>query len=118
MVTPVDVCQHRPTGAFIRLRAIALVQVRGRRCGTRWPRAGTGWRSSSVMARVDHPNVVKVYGVIPSGRWPQIVMQYVPSRSLFGVIRVDGPLAPPYVARLGLSLVDALSAIHHAAALP
>jgi serine/threonine protein kinase len=50
------------------------------------------------MAQVDHPNVVKVYGVIPSGRWPQIVMQYVPSRSLLGVIRVDGPLAPPYVA--------------------
>jgi serine/threonine protein kinase len=75
------------------------------------------FREARAAAQVDHPHVVKVYDIIHSGQWPLIVMQYVPSRSLLGVIRMDGPLATQYVARLGMCLVDALSAIHRAGVL-
>jgi serine/threonine protein kinase len=59
-----------------------------------------------------HPHVVTVHDVVPEDGLPWIVMEYVPSRSLFQVVRDDGPLPPHEVARIGLAVVDALASAH------
>ncbi len=57
-----------------------------------------------------HPHVVTILDVVLEDGLPWIVMELVPSRSLFDVVREDGPLPPAEVARVGLAMVDALSA--------
>nr|WP_269724378.1 serine/threonine-protein kinase [Pseudofrankia inefficax] len=57
-----------------------------------------------------HPNVVTILDVVLESGLPWIVMELVPSRSLFDVVRQDGPLPPVEVARIGLAMVDALAA--------
>ena len=57
-----------------------------------------------------HPSVVTILDVVLEGGLPWIVMELVPSRSLFDVVREDGPLPPVEAARVGLAMVDALTA--------
>nr|WP_307874379.1 serine/threonine-protein kinase [Frankia nepalensis] len=57
-----------------------------------------------------HPHVVTILDVVLENGLPWIVMELVPSRSLFDVVRQDGPLPPAEVARIGLAMVDALAA--------
>ncbi|MGF7236661.1 MAG: protein kinase domain-containing protein [Frankia sp.] len=59
-----------------------------------------------------HPNVVTVLDVVSEDGLPWIVMELVPSVSLFQQVRESGPLPPPEVARIGVALLDALSAAH------
>jgi len=51
-------------------------------------------REARTTARLNHPNVVKIYDVVHTEEWPWIVMEFVPSRSLYDVITTDGPLRP------------------------
>jgi tRNA A-37 threonylcarbamoyl transferase component Bud32 len=74
-------------------------------------------REARAAARLNHPNVVKIYDVVETGQWPWIVMEYVPSRSLQQVIREDGPLAPARAAAIGVAVLDALRAAHQAGVL-
>src|SRR5262245_53939610 len=69
-------------------------------------------REARAIARLSHPNVVRVYDVVQSEPWPWIVMEYVPSRSLDQVLRGDGPLPPDQAARIGLGVLGALRAAH------
>ena len=74
-------------------------------------------REARSAARLNHPHVVRIYDVVHAEDLPWIVMEYVPSRSLYQVIGEDGPFAPAEAARIGLALLDALSAAHHAGVL-
>jgi tRNA A-37 threonylcarbamoyl transferase component Bud32 len=74
-------------------------------------------REARTAARLNHPNVVKIYDVVHTEEWPWIVMEYVPSRSLHEVISDDGPLSPSQVARIGLAMLAALGAAHRAGVL-
>jgi len=74
-------------------------------------------REARSAARLNHPNVVRIYDVVHSDDLPWIVMEYVPSRSLYQVIGEDGPLPPDAVARIGLEVLDALTAAHRAGVL-
>ncbi len=65
------------------------------------------------LARLRHPNVVRVLDVIPDDE-PWIVMEYVPSRSLQDVIDESGPLSPLRVAEIGLAMLDGLNAVRRA----
>src|SRR3954468_7664102 len=67
--------------------------------------------------RVHHPHVVRVYDVVHADGLPWIVMEYVASRSLHQVINEDGPYSPVTAARIGLAVLDALSAAHRAGVL-
>ncbi|WP_436532061.1 protein kinase domain-containing protein [Actinoplanes sp. HUAS TT8] len=69
-------------------------------------------REARATARLAHPNVVRVIDVVPDDGLPCIVMELVPSRSLFDAIRADGPMPPEQVARIGLDLLSALRAAH------
>jgi len=69
-------------------------------------------REARAAARLNHPNVVKIYDVLHTEKWPWIVMEYVQSRSLQKVLEEDGPLAPELAAEVGLAVLAALQAAH------
>ena len=71
-------------------------------------------REARTAAQLNHPSVVQIYDVIHTEEQPWIVMEYVPSRSLHEVINEDGPVEPLSAARIGLSVLDALTAAHGA----
>nr|WP_120728220.1 serine/threonine-protein kinase [Streptomyces hundungensis] len=70
-------------------------------------------REARATARIDHPNVVRVYDVVAeeSDRlW--IVMELVESRSLEKLLVEDGPVTPREAARIGVGLAAALVEVH------
>ncbi|TDC70014.1 serine/threonine protein kinase [Micromonospora sp. KC606] len=71
-------------------------------------------REARTAARLNHPNVVRVYDVVRVGGHPWIVMEYVPSRTLQAVLDDDGPLDPVRAAGVGRALLAALRAAHTA----
>jgi eukaryotic-like serine/threonine-protein kinase len=78
-------------------------------------RAAIGQRSlreARAIARLTHPNVVRVYDIVQRDPWPWIVMEYVPSRSLEQVLRTDGRVRPAQAAHIGLGVLGALRAAH------
>src|SRR3954449_9900944 len=74
-------------------------------------------REARSAARLNHPHVVQIYDVVHAEGLPWIVMEYVPSRSLHQVINDDGPFTPAAAARIGLHVLDALTAAHRAGVL-
>jgi tRNA A-37 threonylcarbamoyl transferase component Bud32 len=74
-------------------------------------------REARSAARIGHPHVVRIYDVVHADGLPWIVMEYVPSRSLYQVVLEDGPLGPAATARIGLAVLDALTAAHSAGVL-
>ncbi|MFE7857025.1 protein kinase [Streptomyces sp. NPDC057403] len=69
-------------------------------------------REARATARIDHPNVVRVYDVVDEGERLWIVMELVRGRSLERILAEDGPLGPRETARTGLGLVAALRQVH------
>src|SRR5689334_8454613 len=74
-------------------------------------------REAQAAARLAHPNVVRIYDVVPAGGRPWIVMEYVPSRSLEAVVADEGPLSPARAAAVGIAVLDGLVAAHRAGVL-
>src|SRR3954447_11878617 len=73
-----------------------------------------GMREARTAARLDHPSLGTVFGVVQESERPGIVMEYVASRSLSQVVREDGPLPPTRVVEIGLAVLDALQVAHSA----
>ncbi|MEV6969683.1 serine/threonine-protein kinase [Hamadaea sp. NPDC051192] len=76
-------------------------------------------REARAIARLNHPNVVRVFDVVRpesdgANGDPWIVMEYVPSRSLQDTITSDGPLPAARAAHVGLEVLHALQAAHRA----
>src|ERR1700750_1691744 len=71
-------------------------------------------REAQLAARVRHPNVVGVYDIIEEDDRPSIVMELVPFRSLRDAVAEAGPMTPAEAARVGLSVLAALRAVHEA----
>ena len=67
-------------------------------------------REARAAARLNHPNVVRIYDVQAGHDRPWIVMEYVPARSLLQVIKENGPLPVDQVAGIGLAVLAALDA--------
>ncbi|BCJ42352.1 hypothetical protein GCM10010168_90770 [Actinoplanes ianthinogenes] len=74
-------------------------------------------REARSAARLTHPHVVRVYDVIHAEGLSWIVMEYVASRSLYQVLLTKGPYPPVEAARIGLAVLDALTAAHRAGVL-
>jgi len=74
-------------------------------------------REAQVAARLQHPNVVGIFDIIEQDDRPWIVMELLPYRSLRDIVREDGPLPPARAAGLGLGVLAALRAAHHAGVL-
>ncbi|MFE6484534.1 protein kinase [Streptomyces sp. NPDC057757] len=69
-------------------------------------------REARATARIDHPNVVRIYDVVDEGERLWIVMELVAGRSLEQLVVEDGPLGTREAARIGLELVVALRQVH------
>ncbi|WP_373463977.1 serine/threonine-protein kinase [Streptomyces canus] len=69
-------------------------------------------REARATARIDHPNVVRIYDVVDEGERLWIVMELVAGRSLERLLAEDGPLGPLAAARIGVGLVTALRQVH------
>ncbi|WSD32933.1 protein kinase [Streptomyces sp. NBC_01750] len=69
-------------------------------------------REARATARIDHPNVVRVYDVVEESDRLWIVMELVDSRSLEQLLVQNGPLPPEEAARIGMGLVAALREVH------
>ena len=70
-------------------------------------------REARALARLRaQPQVVTVYDALLEDGRPWLIMELVPGRSLARVIEDEGRLDPVRVARLGLELLDALTAAH------
>ncbi|KUM93835.1 serine/threonine protein kinase [Streptomyces cellostaticus] len=69
-------------------------------------------REGRATARIDHPNVVRVYDVVDEGERLWIVMELVPGRSLERIMTEEGPLSPRETAHIGLGLAAALGQVH------
>ncbi|WP_221329138.1 serine/threonine-protein kinase [Actinoplanes sp. L3-i22] len=74
-------------------------------------------REARAAARLDHPNVIRIFDVVRSIGRSWIVMEYVSGHSLHDVVSRDGPLTHQHAARIGLALLDALDAAHRAGVL-
>ncbi len=67
----------------------------------------------SVLASIQHPNVVAVHDLVVEGQTLAIVMDLVEGQDLRSTIRAEGTLAPQTVATYGAQIAAALQAAHH-----
>lgn len=65
-----------------------------------------------MLARVEHPNVVKVYGIHPHGEQLAIAMEYVRGHTLAEIVASDGPFTPRDAVATAATICDALMAVH------
>ncbi|MDQ1688342.1 MAG: eukaryotic-like serine/threonine-protein kinase [Frankiaceae bacterium] len=69
-------------------------------------------REARTAARLDHPNVVRIFDVAEDAGRPWIVMEVLTGRSLAEEIKASGPLTPERAAEVGLAVLAALEAAH------
>lgn len=69
-------------------------------------------REGQLMARVRHPNVVTVFSAQRIGPEVGLTMEYIKGRTLSMLIAEDGPLSAHEAALIGMTLCDALTAVH------
>ena len=72
------------------------------------------FREVETMRRVRSRYVAEILDADVNGPSPYIVTRYVPGRTLDDVVRKDGPLPGPALARLAGGLAAAIAAIHAA----
>jgi hypothetical protein len=65
-----------------------------------------------ALARIQHPNIVKVFDAGEADGLVYLAMELVEGRSLAATIREDGPLSLPEVARIAEGIAAALVAVH------
>uniref|UniRef100_UPI000A645BFB serine/threonine-protein kinase n=1 Tax=Nocardia pseudovaccinii TaxID=189540 RepID=UPI000A645BFB len=71
-------------------------------------------REARNAARFQHPNAIVVFDITEHNGDPCLVMEYLKSKSLAGVISAQGMLPLTQVARIGEQVAAALIAAHHA----
>ena len=69
-------------------------------------------REARTAARLDHPNVVRIFDVAEDEGRPWIVMEVLTGCTLSQEVRDHGPLSPARAAAIGLAVLDALEAAH------
>ncbi|USQ85564.1 protein kinase [Streptomyces phaeoluteigriseus] len=96
----------------VALKEIALpTGVPEDQVGARIARARVEARHAARLR--SHPHVATVYDVLEEDGLPWIVMGFVPgAKDLAEVVRDHGPLSPADTARIGVAVLDALTAGH------
>ena len=67
-----------------------------------------------VLARLEHPNIVKVHRIVEGAGTAYIAMEYVEGRSLAEEIRLSGPLGEARVREVVAGLASGLAVVHGA----
>ncbi|GAA3234441.1 hypothetical protein GCM10020256_51440 [Streptomyces thermocoprophilus] len=94
-----------------RLVAVKEIRIDGQDAEDERTRRERTLREARATARIDHPNVVRVYDVVDEGERLWIVMELVGGRSLER-LTAERALDPREAARIGLGLVAALRQVH------
>jgi eukaryotic-like serine/threonine-protein kinase len=71
-------------------------------------------REGRIGARLQHPHVISMFDVVVHDERPWLVMEYLPSKSLAGMLNESGPMEPRVVAEIGRQVADGLAAAHTA----
>jgi eukaryotic-like serine/threonine-protein kinase len=71
-------------------------------------------REARAAARLNHPGVITLYGVLNEQGRTFIVMELITAPTLAEIVAREGPLPPERVARIGLQVASALEAAHRA----
>jgi serine/threonine protein kinase len=71
-------------------------------------------REARAAARLNHPSVVTLHDVVEATGRLFLVMELVEAPTLRDLVARGGPLGPAAAARVGLDLLGALAAAHHA----
>jgi tRNA A-37 threonylcarbamoyl transferase component Bud32 len=71
-------------------------------------------REARIVAALHHPNIVSIFDVVVEQGVPWLVLEFLPSRSLGGVLAERGTLPPLEVAAIGADVAGALAAAHAA----
>ena len=71
-------------------------------------------REGRIGARLQHPHVISMFDVVVHDERPWLVMEYLPSKSLAGMLNENGPMEPRVVAEIGRQVADGLAAAHAA----
>jgi len=71
-------------------------------------------REGRIAARLTHPNAITVYDVAEHEGDPWLIMEYLPSKSLAGLLTEQGTIPPAEAARIGAQVASALVAAHAA----
>jgi serine/threonine protein kinase len=69
-------------------------------------------REGQLLARVHHRNVVTIHGAQQIGRELGLWMEFVRGRTLTDIVKQDGPRAAGEAALIGVTLCQALAAVH------
>ncbi|WP_185845989.1 serine/threonine-protein kinase [Kibdelosporangium aridum] len=68
-------------------------------------------QEAEIAAQVHHPNAISVFDTVDGDEcW--LVMEYSPAESLDTVLAANGPLPAQRVARIGVQIAAALTALH------
>ncbi len=68
-------------------------------------------REARVLARLDHPNIVRIHSAGVSDGVPYIVMEWIDGRTLSKRMR-EAALPPSEAAQIALCLAEAVAAVH------
>jgi serine/threonine-protein kinase len=93
-------------------RQVALKLLR--HAGSARERGSAVIREASLMARVDHPNVVTIYGADVIDGQVGIWMEFIRGQSLEEILLNAGPFGAREAALIGSELCRAIAAIHRA----
>jgi eukaryotic-like serine/threonine-protein kinase len=92
-------------------RDVAIKQI-GTLPGETAPDLARAMREARSSAVLNHPHVVSIYDVVEADDHIWLVMEYVPSRTLWQIITADGPLSAEGAALIGSQIADGLAAAH------
>jgi serine/threonine protein kinase len=71
-------------------------------------------REGRIAARLQHRNAIALFDVAEHDGDPCLIMEYLPSRSLSGMLADRGTLSPQEAAQIGEQVATALTAAHAA----
>ncbi|MFC5816307.1 serine/threonine-protein kinase [Nonomuraea harbinensis] len=69
-------------------------------------------REAQATAQLRHPGIVALHDVVVEHDRPWLVMELLRGRTLGDAVREHGPMPQEYAARIGVEMLDALSAAH------
>ena len=69
-------------------------------------------REAEISMRLDHPGLVKGYGLGEEGGYHYLVMEFVPGRSLKTLLKMWGRFPEEQVLDVGIQLTEALAEAH------
>jgi hypothetical protein len=71
-------------------------------------------REAALLARLDHPNVVRVHGLVEEDGEPLLLMELVPGKSLARVVAEETTLPEARIVAIGRGVAAGLAAAHRA----